>query len=481
MSNDDDKSETSDKPELKNPEQIAKAIKSFINEDSEGNAAAATAQSAKGKQFHDRRDIIKALTNLQLTYKGEYTPGQQVNINTDDFKHALLNGMAKLNNSVITKSLSQIDGRTIDFVEMLFGAFLRDKNISDAMKNLLLQLQIPLIKIALLDNQFFHNNKHPARNVLDTIAHLGIGIEDRDNTLYKTIELIIEQLLTTFDQNMTSFNTSLIALSRLLKIEKNKHEEKEAETHKQILKEHARQIILTELKHQTKGLSLPKEVKPLIVKHWSNLMLNIYLRHGKDSDEWDASTDVLHQLIASFQPVKSKIEFLLLKNSSRKLIERIKNDLYKTKQDKKSIDASIKFLTTLHKKILSDELTNKSPGKEIRKETEVYDAKEKELSDKKLKQSKEDLGKLPTDVKLGIWFEVYNGEYNAMRRAKLSIILFDEATLVFVDRKGHKVIEKSSTDFLKELENNQSRILEDQPIFHNALIQVITGLISNKK
>ncbi len=480
MSNDDDKPDASEKTDLKDPEHVAKAIKNFINETGDGKTTTSTAQVVTGKQFHDRRDIIKALTSLQLSYKAEYIPGQQININTDDFKHALLNGMAKLSNSVITKSLSQIDGRTIDFVEMLFGAFLRDKNISDAMKTLLLQLQIPLIKIALLDNQFFHNNKHPARNVLDTIAHLGIGIEDNKNTLYKTIELIIEQLLTTFEQNMISFNTSLAALSRLLTIEKNKHDEKEAETHKQILKEHARQIILTELKHQTKGKTLPAPVKPLIVKHWSNLMLNIYLHHGNESQEWMNVVDLLQQLIYSLQPVSSKIELLLLKNNSKELTERIKNELYKTKQNKDSIDSSIKILRTIHKKRLSDAENNKTENKSQKESTASDNTEERNPLEEKIKKSKDDLSKLPKDVKLGVWFKVYNGEEKAVRRLKLSIILFDEAKLIFVDRKGDKVLEKNAGEFFEELENNKSHILEDQSIFQNALIQVITGLITGK-
>ena len=480
MPNDDDKLDTPEKPDLKDPEHVAKAIKNFINETGDGKNTASTTQSVTGKQFHDRRDIIKALTNLQLSYKSEYTPGQQININTDDFKHALLNSMAKLSNSVITKSLSQIDGRTIDFVEMLFGAFLRDKSISDAMKTLLLQLQIPLIKIALLDNLFFHNNKHPARNVLDTIAHLGIGIEDRDNTLYKTIELIIEQLLTTFDQNMISFNTTLTALSRLLTIEKNKHDEKEIETHKQILKEHARQIILTELKHQTKGKVLPSPIKPLIVKHWSNLMLNIYLHHGNKSKEWINAADILQQLIHSLQPISSKIELLLLKNNSEELIERIKTELYKTKQNKESIDSSIKTLKSIHKKRLSDAKSNKQENP-TPKETVAHDNIDKRKAlEEKIKKSKDDLSKLPKDVKLGVWFEVYNGENKAIRRLKLSIILFDEAKLIFIDREGNKVLEKNATEFFEELNSNKSRILEDQSIFQNALIQVITGLITKK-
>ena len=214
MSSDSDTPDTpNNNVDINDTEKVSKAIKSFINGDSDEGAGATTAQSGAGKQFHDRRDVIKALTSLQTGYKPKFSPNE-TSIRTDSFKHALINSMAKMGNTSMSKSLNAIDGRTIDFVEMLFGAFLRDANISIAIKSLLLELQIPLIKVAMLDNQFFQNNKHTARRMLDTVAHLGIGIEDADNTLIKTIRLIIEQLQATFVQNLNSFNTALTALNR---------------------------------------------------------------------------------------------------------------------------------------------------------------------------------------------------------------------------------------------------------------------------
>lgn len=451
------------------PESVSRAIKRFINNENDGDATKTTvAQTNDGKQFHDRRDIIKALTRLQLTFKPVYTPGQLVNINTDEFKHALLNSMAKLNNSVITKSLSQIDGRTIDFVEMLFSAFLNDPNISNAIKSLLLELQVAIIKTTMMDKDLFGNSRHPARNVLDTIAHLGIGMDDKDNTLFKTIGLIIEQLNTTYEQNISSFNTALIALNRLKSIEKNKSDEREAETRQEFIKEHARQIILTELKRQTKNKTLPPELKPLILKHWSNLMLNLYVKSGNESEDWKHSVDTLNELITSLQPHKSKIQWTLLKNSSDDLINTIREQLYNTRQDRESIDASLVSLKQAHEKLLQFQ-------KHESLEVPIIEnnGNEDENYEDKVKRSKDQLALLPKETRLGTWFEIYNGEGHAVRRLKLSIILYDAGVLVFVDRVGNKVIEKNASDFLVELENNQSRIILDESICHHALNKVI--------
>jgi len=490
MSNDTnppDPPETPDNPALKDQEYVSKVIKNFINAEGDADkSGGAGAPVAAGKKFHDRRDIIKALTTMQTTYKSEYVAGQKVNINTDDFKLSLLNNMAKLSNTVNTRSLSQIDGRTIDFVEMLFGAFLRDPNISPAVKNLLLQLQIPLIKVALLDNTFFHNNKHPARNVLDTMAHLGIGIEDRENTLYKTMELIIDQLQTSFDQNLASFNTALLALGRLTNIEKKKTDQKESETQQEIIKEHARHVILTELKHQTKGRTIPQNINPLILKHWSNFMLQQFMQHGKNSDQWNNAVDLLIQLVSSIQPITNKLRLLMLKNSSAELINRLRQDLYGTRQDKSSIDTCLQALQEHHNKLMLDTSADGNkpeapaePEKESISEADIK-AEAQRIADENLRISKEHLAKLPKDVKVGAWFEIFNGTENIIRRLKLSLILFDEAKLVFVDRVGNKVLEKHATELLDELQTNRSRLLADHSIFNHALGHVITSLASKQ-
>ena len=488
MSSDSDTPDTNNNNDkLKDPEYISKAIKNFINGEADegaGSAKASTTQAAEGKQFHDRRDIIQALTSLQMTYQSEYQAGQQVNINTSDFKSALLNSMAKISNSAVTKSVNQIDGRTIDFVEMIFGAFLRDENISDAIKNLLLRLQIAVIKIAMLDNQFFHNDKHPARHVLDTIAHLGIGIDDEENTLYKTMGLIVEQLLNTFDQNIASFNTALIALNRLTKIEKEKNDEQEAVTHQQILKEHARHVVLTELQYQTKKKILPKEIKPLILKYWSTLMLHKFARFGKDIAEWNEVVNLLKQLIYSLQPISSKDQFLLLKYDSSSLVDALREQLHSTKQNRKEIDAILEVLAEIHQQRIdeSEYDADEEVDFELDAAAIIPEAEDSEIQEQLEKEAraKEQISRLPSDVKLGVWFEIYTGENSALRRLKLSIILFDEAKLVFVDRMGNKVLEKGAEDFVEELATMKSRIIDDHSIFNHALGQVIAGLVPRK-
>lgn len=460
-------------------EKVTRAIKKFISGEGEDGAKASnSSQSSAGKQFHDRRDVIKALTSLQTGYKPKYVPGE-TQIQTADFKHALLNSMAKMGSTSMSKSLNAIDGRTVDFVEMLFGAFLRDWNISPAIKSLLLELQIPLIKVAMLDQQFFQNNKHTARNVLDTMAHLGIGIEDRENTLYKTMKLIVEQLQTTFDQNLISFTTALTALNRLKSIEDDKTGKQEEETQKAIFKEHARQVILNELQKHTYKRVIQKELKPLILKQWSTIMYQRFIKYGKDSSEWNEVITLLKHMIYSVQPITTSVQWMLLNNDSGNLVEEIQSLLQTTQLSPGSIDASMSALREIHTRLLENseffQEASEYSEPDISLDEAIAEAEEEMPEEEE--QPRAQIARLPTDVKQGVWFEIYNGEGKALRRVKLSVVLFDEAKLIFVDRHGNKVIEKLANEFVEELNEGKSRIIADHSIFNAALGQVINSIL----
>ncbi|MDH5484459.1 MAG: DUF1631 domain-containing protein [Gammaproteobacteria bacterium] len=477
-------SKATNKPQTTDPSidrgSISEAIKQFIHND-DGKDASPSLQSSGKKMMYNKDDVIKALSKLQLSYKSEYTPGQQVNINTVDFKKALLNSMAQISSSKTPKSMTQLDGRTIDFVEMIFGAFLRDKNISDAIKSLLLRLQIPVIKTALLDMKFFHNDKHSARLMLDTIAHIGIGIEDRDNTVYQTMGLIIEQLLRSFDQNIVSFQTSLSSLNRLTKIEQQKQLQNEKLTQKQILQEHARQLVLTELQFYIRKQPLPKSVQPLILKHWSTLMFHRYIRFGNTSEQWLETTALLKQLVDSLKPIKNHAQWNQLNDNYKDMVEVIKDLLNETKQNKEQLFTATNALSRTLERML-EESPYHDISIEAEPETTSIDTEINEISpmDARIESSRRKISQLPAEVRPGVWFEIFDCNDKPVRRLKLSVIILEEAQLIFVDRLGVKVMEKDAAEFTAELINNQSRVLADHSIFDQALSRVITSIAANR-
>ena len=468
-------------------EDVSKIINDFIHGDDEDNKRQSRSAPAS-KQFYGRDDIIQALTNLQQTYQPLYVAGEKTRVTTDDFKMSLLNSMAKLRPGTSMRSVAAIDAKTIDFVEMVFDAFMDDSNISSVIKNLLLRMQIPIIKLAMLDSKLFQNRKHPGRNVLDKIAHIGIGIDSTDNTLFQTLELIVQQLLYGYDKNIISFQTALTSLNRLHVNETENQNVKEKLTQKKILQEHGRQIVLIELQYHVKNNYIPQQIQPLILKYWATLMLYRYLQHGNESEEWNEAITLLKLLVNSLQPINDQNQWFYLNNSYQELSQRIEELLFETKQDQSKLTESIEHLVKIFTEMLEqsefkpdepdfdesafDTITLEQLTNQISSDATITPMQEE------ADQNRQKLTLLPSYVKPGGWYEIFVSDDSAKRRLKLSVIIMEDACLVFVDRLGVKVLDKDAEVFAEELEQGKSAFLADDSIFDNALSRVIGHLVT---
>lgn len=165
------------------------------------------------------------------------------------------------------------------------------------------------------------------------------------------------------------------------------------------------------------------------------------------------------------------------------LIEAVNDELYETQQDKDSISVQIAtlkahFLQMIQQHDLKlvdendEEITEESINSEDNEDTE----EELQQIKDQIQSAKEKIALLSSSTRPGVWYEIYNGEDRAVRRLKLSVILTDAAQLIFVDRKGMKVLEKDAAVFAKELEEDRSRILADHSTFDHALGQVMNAM-----
>src|SRR5690606_27799687 len=77
--------------------------------------------------------------------------------------------------SGIRADIGRVDDEVINLVNMLFEFILQDRNLAAPMKNLISRLQIPIVKVALLDKTFFTKGGHAARRLLNDMATAALG------------------------------------------------------------------------------------------------------------------------------------------------------------------------------------------------------------------------------------------------------------------------------------------------------------------
>ena len=129
-----------------------------------------------------------------------------------------INLIAMLRESGWAKQLPQLNAMTLELVAMLFEHIFDDPRLNSVMKSLIGRLQIPILKVAMLDASFFAQKNHPARLLVDQLALCAMD----DETLqpgqphYEKLAEIVQHLIKHFDQDVGVFAQSYQALQDYL-------------------------------------------------------------------------------------------------------------------------------------------------------------------------------------------------------------------------------------------------------------------------
>jgi hypothetical protein len=459
-------------------------------------------QSADGKKYYERKDVVKALSRLQnKIINGE---GETQDNSIEQIKRTLFTDMAAAEGGIATRQVNTLDERSIDFVGMMFDAITQDESIAVVIKNLLLRLQIPVIKVAMSDTGLFEQENHPTSEVLDLITEAGKGVNDEADRVYSDLENVVDHLLEQYDVDIESFNQAADELHQIIDTELKLTQENELREQKQIIFTNAREIIVDEVRHITSHKKIPQNVMPLITKNWPSLMINRYVQHGKESWEWLESVMLMKLMIKCLQPIQNSSQWRTVWHNHIALVDAVEDELSTTKQEQSLVHAQTEMLKQTFLDLLDAYGYKMVEDARVTSATMFKDAdadKDAELAASNLQAANDDnaeqyddedlrsthiadvaelakakINKLPSNVHPGVWFEIFNGEDRAIRRLKLSVVLTEVAKLVFVDRKGVKIIEKDAGDFAAELDKNKSRFIADHSTFEHALGQVIGSI-----
>lgn len=422
------------------------------------------------QQHFGHQEIIQALSNIQNLPQFNETDGQR--IDSEVIKQAVLSEIAKTSGGAVTKRINQIAEKTIDFIELIFDAIIDDEDISDAIKALLLRLQIPVIKASMSDQEFFIYDDHPARLLLDAIADAGVGIIEHTDDMYKQLDKIISTILGEYELKTETFQTALDTLNAYIEELDLITRSKEEEEQKQLLRKHARVTVLRALRATTTGRTLPESVHPLILKRWPTLMFNHYLSNGKENDEWVNLVMTLRRIVESVQVITSAEQLTRLMFEKDILSEKIEKYLNVSSKSKKDV----KNIMVSYRQAIQDHIDDANFSEEEVSVAEETVSTEGPIEEAPIEEETGDRPTIPSNVMPGMWFQVYMGEDQQPRRCKLSVILVEDASMMFVNHKGELLIEKSFDEFNEEIANETTKMIMGHSAFDHAFKAVIGRL-----
>jgi len=333
-----------------------------------GNAGTATAAPGVGTQITGMRvperplqgaELIGSLTRLQQGDLGAIA-GAPATLDPSSLSTGMTNVVRELKSTQIGSSVDQTDAMTMDIVAMLFDQIFGDKRVPYALKVLIGRLQIPVVKVAVLDKKFFSKKSHPARRLLDTLGDFAFGLDetfDQSSAVYKKLEDIIQRLLDGFEDDIQIFEALNGDLLVLVQEENQRAENAAKEAARKVAYlerlEVGKAVAQFEIKRRAEANRISQLVLKFLADEWVKLLLLTYARHGNDSKAWKSALETMDLLIWSVNHKQSVEERRKLAGMLPGLLKRLQAGLQAVGTSPERRKRFFSRLMRLHTRVIS--------------------------------------------------------------------------------------------------------------------------------
>ncbi len=208
-------------------------------------------------------------------------------------------------------SRGALDHIVIDVIGTLFDQILADPKVPPQLARQIARLQVPVLRAALGDPEFFASRKHPVRRFVNRIATLGaafdtFGEEAAQRVVAKVRELVQEVVEGDFDQ-IETYEGKLRALEQFCDEISTRELAAQDATAAELLAEkedelRLRSLYARRLEGDLRTLTAPEFVREFISRVWSQVLLRAAERHGADSDRMQRLRRAGSDLFLSVQP-----------------------------------------------------------------------------------------------------------------------------------------------------------------------------------
>ncbi|MGH8124325.1 MAG: DUF1631 domain-containing protein [Rhodanobacteraceae bacterium] len=393
--------------------------------------------------------------------------------------------------------VSGSDEDTIDLVGMLFEYILQDHTIPAPMQVLLARLQIPYLKVAILDRRMFAHSSHPARKLLDQLADAAKGWSaesDRDHRLFDKVKGVVETLLQDFDDDIGVFERLLTEFTQFVEQSRKRAElaesrATEAARGRERLQD-ARRRAAQEIISRINDHNLPTLLRGVLTRPWANYLVLIVLRQGAESPEFRSAVHFVDDFVAAADPPHGDGARARYKSALVSIEKHLREGLVTVAFQEPDIDRLLDEL----RKFWRQQLGEPAPAA-LAAEPAVDPAvvlgvtadTQPAITDS-TPDGDEDFGaddmsvdvdadtlQAVRELKIGGWVEFVD-DTGTRERAKLSWISPISGKYLFVNRRGLKVADRTAVQLASELLSGRAMILEEVPLFDRALDAIIDRL-----
>jgi len=384
----------------------------------------------------------------------------------------------KIFGAVDRRKLPAADTNIIELVGMLFEFMLKEQDLPNVVKALLSRLHTPLLKVAVIDRNFFTHTHHSARRLLNDMTSAGIRwVEENqiDHGIFPKMKGIVDKVLLDFREDVSIFDDLLEDFANSVNDLDHRAELVEKRTtaaaNGQEKLQTARDRAQREVRILCQGKPVPEPTLEFLQRIWADKLTFILLRNDQhdESADWENATALAERIIDSVLPPVSESDqsqrLATLIDLQDELLDATKT-LQQTGKEK-LVGVLFEMQSRVLKKIVA---ADEQPAPAVQPaigEDPVTD--ETETATNLTPEQQTQIDELLT-VPFGTWFE-FEKSGRPMKRAKLSWRSTVTGKFMFVDRLGVKASVISMQDLANSMLNGKARIAraEKKPFVDRAM------------
>lgn len=382
----------------------------------------------------------------------------------------------------------ELDRGTVDALAEVFDFVFADQSIPIQMKFIIGRLQIPVLKAAMIDRDFFLSDQHPARRLVDTLAGASVAWapeKGENDPLYVRIEHTVQRVLTEFEDDLNLFVDLLREFTEFLfeseqqaqaRVEPVVQQERKGESWEHAL-EQADELIHERIQAMSAEQAVAPFLLPFLTTQWREVMARAWVNEASREPTYGLVVKTMEQLIWSIQPKTSSDE-------RRELVAILPNMVRQLNVGLDTIEWNGKPRATFTRRLISTHtlairLTQHAPldtGSAALENREGQVALQ-QLDDRRTARqfgSVDAFDAQAQSFQRGMWFDVAI-ERGTHIRCRLSWVSPMRTRLLFTNRDGFDAFVRSEREVSAMLRLGRMRALDHEAIVGRALDKIMVG------
>jgi hypothetical protein len=425
-------------------------------------------------------------TSLSLLLKQEMLSGaSRIGLDRDDIK------------------MSRDDEDAVDLVGMLFDVLFDERDFEAQARTLISRLVVPYVKAAVMDRRLFQYKTHPARRLLNSLSEAvegnkGEGPQERE--LLQKAEHTVDRLLAEFNEDIAIFETLEQELRSFLeqhrrRIELAERRATEAQRGQERL-EQARTLASSELSSRVENVIVPDALTDFLSRIWSHHLSMIALREGPESVSWNAALGVADSLIGllpreghappavatTIAGIRDPLETVLassgIAGESANETIRVLSSSLEIAQKIAPVRPAAPKPESAPVEALHANLGQQVPATDGPAQANTVPFLSVAADKDRLDYNDEDIALL-RGLKIGAWIDLA-GEDEKLHPAKLSWVSPISSRLMFVNRRGVRVLVASIEELAAMKKVGRLAVREQDQVFDQAMHRVMGRLQSGE-